>query len=298
MIILDGGISRELQRLGAPFRQPEWSALALIEAPHLVRQAHADFIRAGAEVVTTNSYAVVPFHIGAARFAAEGHALAARAGRLAREAVAEAGAQGRVRVAASLPPLFGSYRPDLFDRALAPALLEPLLAGLAPHADLWLGETLSAIAEAELLARRLGDDPRPLWISFTLADDAQTPALRSGESVAQAACWAAGAGIAALLFNCSRPEAMGPAVEVAAGVLRAAGSALPLGVYANAFAPSGNTGGANETLSAIRDDLDPAAYLALCRSWARRGASILGGCCGIGAAHIAALAHGLACDGG
>jgi S-methylmethionine-dependent homocysteine/selenocysteine methylase len=62
--ILDGGISRELQRLGAPFRQPEWSALALIETPDLVAAAHDRFAVAGAHIVTTNSYAIVPYRQG------------------------------------------------------------------------------------------------------------------------------------------------------------------------------------------------------------------------------------------
>ena len=64
MVILDGGMGRELQRSGAPFRQPEWSALALSEAPEAVVGVHAAFIGAGAQVITSNSYAVVPFHIG------------------------------------------------------------------------------------------------------------------------------------------------------------------------------------------------------------------------------------------
>ena len=46
--ILDGGMGRELQRRGAPFRQPEWSALALIEAPDFVSQVHDAFATAGA----------------------------------------------------------------------------------------------------------------------------------------------------------------------------------------------------------------------------------------------------------
>lgn len=72
MKILDGGLGRELARRGAPFRQPEWSALALIEAPETVKEVHLDFINAGAEVITTNNYAVVPFHIGQERFETDG----------------------------------------------------------------------------------------------------------------------------------------------------------------------------------------------------------------------------------
>lgn len=85
--ILDGGISRELMRRNAPFHQPEWSAAALYEGPHFVQAVHEDFIAHGAEVITTDSYAVVPFHIGEKRFAADGKMLADLAGRLAKQAV-------------------------------------------------------------------------------------------------------------------------------------------------------------------------------------------------------------------
>ena len=148
-IILDGGMGRELQRAGAPFRQPEWSALALSEAPQAVEAVHAAYIASGANVITSNSYAVVPFHIGEERFAAEGQALAALAGELARRAVQASGKA--VRVAGSLPPLFGSYRPDLFEASRVTELLGPLVKGLAPHVDLWLAETQSSIVEARAI---------------------------------------------------------------------------------------------------------------------------------------------------
>ena len=51
--VLDGGTGRELRRIGAPFRQPEWSALALIEAPQFVSEVHSSYIAAGADVITT-----------------------------------------------------------------------------------------------------------------------------------------------------------------------------------------------------------------------------------------------------
>ena len=56
-VILDGGMGRELQRRGAPFRQPEWSALALSEAPQAVEAVHAAYIDSGANVITRNKYA-------------------------------------------------------------------------------------------------------------------------------------------------------------------------------------------------------------------------------------------------
>jgi S-methylmethionine-dependent homocysteine/selenocysteine methylase len=292
--ILDGGMGRELKRMGAPFRQPEWSALALMEAPQFVGRAHAAFLAAGAEIATTNSYAIVPFHIGEDAFAKQGRALAECAGRLAREAVAASGRPARV--AGSLPPLFGSYRPDLFDPARAPALLEVLVGGLEPFVDLWLAETQGSIAEAEAVRAALAGDRRPLWLAFTLQDDGPDPSrprLRSGESATRAAEASVRLGAAALLFNCSQPEVMGPALDAAAQVLRRLGSDLSLGVYANAFGPKRADAQANAEVSILREDLDPPAYLAWARDWIAHGASIVGGCCGIGPDHIAALGAGL-----
>ena len=297
--ILDGGTGRELLRAGAPFRQPEWSALALIEAPEFVTRVHQAYVDAGAEVITINSYAIVPFHLGPERFAADGARLATLAGRLARE-VADA-APARVRVAGSLPPICGSYRADWFDPEFARPILEVLVEGLRPFVDHWQAETLSAIAEARLVREVLGLDQRPLWLSFTLADErpiAGLPRLRSGEPAGEAVTAAIELGAASVLFNCSQPEVMADALERARDVLRAArrygSGGIEIGVYANAFAPQDTTAEANNGLSDIRADLTPAGYLGWVREWVKRGATIVGGCCGIGPEHIAALRAGLA----
>ena len=288
--ILDGGMGRELARMGAPFRQPEWSALALMEAPQFVRAAHDAFIAAGSQVITTNSYAVVPFHVGEDVFAEQGAALIALSGKLAREAADAAPA--KVLVAGSLPPVLGSYRPDLFEPVAAKKLLQVLVDNLTGNVDVWLAETQSSVAEVEAVRDVLGDDPRPLWLSFTLQDnlDPQGNALlRSGESIAEAVNAALRISAGAVLFNCSRPEVMATAVKTARAALTAQGSALDIGVYANAFEPSDNTRGANEGLSKMRQDTDPAGYLDFAKDWVAQGATMVGGCCGIGPEHIAAL---------
>lgn len=287
--ILDGGMGRELHRAGAPFQQPEWSALALMLAPETVRDAHARFIAAGTDVITTNSYALVPFHIGADRFGSDGRRLADLAGRMAREA-ADA-APYKVRVAGSLPPLFGSYRPDLFDAAQAPRIIRPLIDGLSPHVDLWLAETQSSLAEVQFARQAVADDTRPFWASFTLDDDnadLSRPKLRSGECVAMAVGAVLDLGIEAVLFNCSQPEIMAGAVDAARAVREARNAAVKIGVYANAFPPQREEA-ANEDLSDIRADLTPETYARFARDWVNHGADIVGGCCGIGPEHIAAL---------
>lgn len=296
MIILDGGMSRELLRLGAELKQPEWSALALMNSPHIVRQVHDEFIAAGSDVVTTNSYALVPFHIGEERFEKDGADLIALSGRLAREA-ADA-APRKVLVAGSLPPIFGSYEPENFDPTRVQDYLKVLVENLAPYVDVWLGETLSLIGEGEAVRQAIKSHAKPFWISFTLADDSVQvaggePKLRSGETVRAAAAWAAGSGAEALLFNCARPEVMRKAVETAVAVLGEEGVAMKVGVYANAFESDTDDKAANEGLHATREDLTGAVYSRFACQWADAGASMIGGCCGIGAEHIHTLADAL-----
>jgi S-methylmethionine-dependent homocysteine/selenocysteine methylase len=208
-----------------------------------------------------------------------------------------------VRVAGSLPPLFGSYRPDLFDEARAPTIIRPLIEGLSPHVDLWLAETQSSLAEVRFARRAvqkmLPGDTRPFWASFTLDDeneDLSRPTLRSGEGVAAAVSAALDLGVDAVLFNCSQPEIMAGAVDAARAVRLAredgAGAGTLIGVYANAFVPQKAAAAANEGLSDIRADLTPAAYARFALEWRTLGADIIGGCCGIGSEHIAEL-HGL-----
>jgi S-methylmethionine-dependent homocysteine/selenocysteine methylase len=276
-VILDGGMGRELQRLGAPFRQPEWSALALMEGPEFV---------SGAKVISTNSYAVVPFHIGEALFQERGVELAGLAGQLARDVADKRG----LTVAGSLPPVLGSYRPDLFEVKAARAILSVLIEGLSPFVDVWLAETLSTLGEAELVGEMLFGDNRPLWLSFTLNDEGEAM-LRSGETIEEAVAVARKLRAKALLFNCSAPEVMEDAVKKAKSALGA--DAIEIGVYANGFAHSEKEIDANAGLRQIRADLDPQRYLGWAKKWVASGATMVGGCCGIGPDHIRALAKGL-----
>ena len=203
-----------------------------------------------------------------------------------------------MRVAGSLPPVLGSYRPDLFNETEATPILNVLIEALSPSVDLWLAETLSSTAEARLVRSLLGHDSRPLWISFTLDDgrarDVETgaiaPALRSGETIAAAAEAARFCGAQALLFNCSQPEVMEAAVKAARAVLP---PSIRIGIYANAFATEADDTDANADLHDIRPDLTPENYRRFAEKWVRAGASLIGGCCGIGPEHIEALSEAM-----
>lgn len=293
--ILDGGMGKELRRIGAPFRQPEWSALALMESPDDVVRAHTNFIRAGAEVIITNNYAVVPFHLGDVGFAETGRDLIDLSGRLARDAAAD----DAVAVAGSMPPLFGSYQPEAFDRDRAAPIYADIAQVLAPHVDLWIGETLSTTAEMHTIIEAIAatGSRLPIWMSFALPNefDHRGPALRSGETVDDIAKTVASTGglVDAVLFNCSLPEQTGPALNG----LRAALDALALnhvrtGGYANAFpVVERDDYSAKDVIYERREELTAGRYADIVESWVDGGATIIGGCCDMYPEHIGALSE-------
>lgn len=288
-IIIDGGMGRELAAMGAPFKQPEWSALALMEAPETVRAAHDNFIQAGAEVIITNSYAVVPFHIGQERFDERGRELIRLSAEIAYNAANSA--NHKVLVAGSIPPLFGSYAPDAFDINNAEDIALPLIEEQDPFVDLWIIETISSIEEGTFIAKLLEKTNKPIWAAYTLTDreDENEPAtIRSGESVKDAISAAQQwKHVEAILFNCSRPEEMADAIKIAKEHCK---PNIQIGAYANSFGRKIKAGHlANNDLSTLREELTPDAYSDFASAWRGLGASIIGGCCGIGPDHIRKL---------
>jgi len=300
-VILDGGMGRELERMGAPFQQPQWSAQALMQAPHFVSEAHRNFIAAGAEIITTNTYALVPFHLGEQCFNAQGAQLIKLAAQLARQCADESSVKNPdkstdknsgVLVAGCIPPVLGSYRPDLFAVNQAKPLVELMINNQATEVDFWLAETISSIAEAALIKACTAGTNKTSWIAFTVTDQVEIePTLRSGESVYSAVSEIAGQNVTAILFNCSRPEVMTAALLSAKRAIAAQGLAdnVQLGVYANSFAVIDDDHQANDGVCAIRADNTPQKYRELAATWINAGASIVGGCCGISPEHIKQL---------
>lgn len=285
--ILDGGMGRQLKAMGAPFRQPEWSALALMNAPETVIQAHHSFIDAGAEIITTNTYAVVPFHIGQDKFDNDAEDLISLAANIARQA-ADGTTTHDVKVAGCLPPAFGSYRPDLFDADKAESIYRPLIDNQKDDIDFWLAETISSIEEAQTIAKLVKDTDKPFWLSYTLTDrsnNSEAPSLKSSDDIKDAVNAAIKMGVEALLFNCSQPEEIAPVFEI----IQSMNVPFKYGAYANTFPTENKSQDANAGLTELREDITPEEYLNYAQKWQSLGATVIGGCCGIGPEHIAML---------
>ncbi len=281
--LLDGGMGQELVARSGDEPTSLWATRVMIDHPGMVRAIHEDYFAAGATVATTNTYA--GHHDRLVRFDLD-HLFEALHLRALVEAH-EARGTRVARIAGSIGPLKASYRPDLAEPVeIAAPKYEEVARILGPHVDLILCETMSSLAMAEAAVSGAQVSGRPVWLSVSV-DDQDGTRLRSGEPVADLAGVVARYPVAAVLANCSVPEAMAAAL----GELRGLG--LPFGAYANGFTHISD--GFLKDAPTVKDltrrhDLTPEKYGDVALAWVEMGATIVGGCCEVGPAHIAHLA--------
>lgn len=265
-------------------------ASILVEDPTVVRDLHLDYIKAGAQIITTNTYAVVRTRLKAILDMGdrweEMLTTACKMAQAAREASGK-----EVLIVGTLPPLHGSYRPDgvgEYEEILK--VYREHVELMSKYVDLFLCETMSTAEEARAAATAARASGLPVWVSWNLLDDGSAK-LRSGETLEQA--WEAVKELKpdAVLANCCMPETISTAMPA----LVKMGAPL-CGGYANGFTciPEGWKV-ERDGISALapRRDLTPEKYAEAALHWASLGAKIIGGCCEVGPAHIAELRRGL-----
>jgi homocysteine S-methyltransferase len=275
VLVTDGGLATELEARGHDLSDPLWSARLLADAPREIEAVHAAFFRAGAVIATTASY-----QASFDGFAARGIDHAATAGLLLRSVELARSAASCNWVAASIGP-YGAALADgseyrgrygLSVAGLA-AWHRPRLEVLAEAApDVLACETIPDVDEAQALAGLVSQLDVPAWLSYTI-EGAQT---RAGQPLAEAFAVAAGIPqIAAVGVNCCAPTDVLPAIEVAREV-----TGKPVVVYPN----SGERWENRRWVGPKRSSID------LVPQWVAAGARIVGGCCRVRPADIAALA--------
>ncbi len=275
-LVLDGATGTELERRGAPTTLPLWSAGALLRSPELIRDIHRDYVEAGAEALTANSFRTQRRTLARHGLGERAASLTALAVELAREAAR--GARSRPWVLGSDPPLEDCYRPDLVpdDADLAREHAEHCENLAAAGVDAILCETLNSLREARAAVRAASATGLPVLVSFVCWRGAT---LLSGESLAEAVAAVSALRPAALLVNCLPPAN----VAVCLGDLARAG--LPFGAYANLGAPDAVTGFQHS------EELSPQAFAACAELWVAAGARLVGGCCGTTPDHIREIAR-------
>lgn len=282
--LLDGGLGQELLARSAVAPTGLWSTQFLIDRPELVRELHSDYFSAGADVATTNSYAILPDRLSP--FDLEKRFVELQ--RLACElAVSARDEHGQGLVAGSMGPTGRSYRPDLAPPIEEAAELYAEIAAIQePYVDIFLCETMSSVAQARGAVMGASSGRRPVWLAVSVDDEDGTK-LRSGEAITEILPLLSEFDLAALLVNCSPPEAVSQALPLLSE------QGIPLGAYANGFvkiAPDYLQEGATVEQLQARKNLGPEVYARFAEDWSRQGATIIGGCCEVGPAHIAELA--------
>jgi homocysteine S-methyltransferase len=278
--IIDGGLSTELQRIGATFDGPLWTGRALLEHPELIEQAHRNFIDAGAEVVITSSY-----QVSRAGFIEVGltAADADRALTSSVETVKRAAAGTGAKVAASIGP-YGAILHDgseyrgnygVSQDTLTAFHAERIAVLAAAGPDILLAETIPDLTEAKALAAALKDSTLPVWVSFTAGT---TDRLWSGDLITDAiAAVSQISTLEAIGFNCVDPDLIEGLVATAKSATN-----LPIAVYPN-------KGGRWDAVKSEWTLIGGASADEYWPAWQNLGITYVGGCCGLDAPDIAKL---------
>jgi S-methylmethionine-dependent homocysteine/selenocysteine methylase len=288
-LLLDGATGTELQRRGVDTGLPLWSARALLQAPEVLHAIHADYVAAGADILTTNTFRTHRRTLARAGLGERTRELTQLAVKIARDAARQVDRQ--VFVAGSIAPLEDCYSPQLVppDGELWIEHAELARDLAQAGCDLLLVETMNTIREAVIAARCAAATGLPVCVSFVAGPNGRPPdqistadsgplLLLSGESITEAVRAVQRLRPAVILINCV-PLAY---IDRAFDELRAAHPG-PIGLYAN-------VGHADDQVGwTLTDDVQPAAYAQHARQWLQHGAAIVGGCCGTTPDHIKAL---------
>jgi homocysteine S-methyltransferase len=286
--VLDGGMATELERRGCNISGPLWSAHVLDSSPEIVKQVHLDYLRAGADCISTVSYQVSSLGYAELGRAASDASHALRLSvEIARAALDEYRKESSRSpfLAASLGPygaalhngaeFHGRYE-IAFDELLR-FHSERLSICSDTDADLVALETIPSLEEAEAIASALMEfSSMAAWVSFTCKDESR---VAHGEPLAEcAALLQSVPQVVAVGVNCTQPKLI-PALI---GEIKST-SDKPVFVYPN----SGELWDAENRSwygpSSVKD------FARQAEAWYAAGAQAVGGCCRTTPAHIRAV---------
>ncbi|ARF75878.1 homocysteine S-methyltransferase [Kitasatospora albolonga] len=285
-VLLDGGLSNQLEAQGCDLSDALWSARLLADAPEQIEAAHLAYLRAGAQVLITSGYQATFEGFARRGIGPErAGALLARSVELARRASAAARRAGpgrEVWVAASLGP-YGAMLADgseyrgrygLTVRELERFHRPRVAAFAGAGPDVLALETVPDVDEAEAMVRVAEETGLPFWLSYSVAGGR----TRAGQPLEEAFAVAAGReAVVAVGVNCCDPAEAEEAVRTAVAV-----TGKPAVVYPNS-GEGWDAGGRGWT---GRSTFDPGRV----RAWTEAGARLVGGCCRVGPDRIEELA--------
>jgi len=277
-LILDGATGTELNRRGVDTGLPLWSANALMNDrdAKILQQIHEDYLRAGADIITTNTFRTHRRALAPSGNADRALELSRKAVDIARAAIASVKSDSPKFIAGSISTLEDCYRPDLVpsDDELRAEHAERVHHLVECGVDLILIETINTIREAVIMAKLATATDTPVVVSFVCNREGK---ILSGETLTEAANQLLPLGISAIGVNCGpTPNLAKPLAEL----VNACGKDFPLIAY-------GNIGYADVEVGWVNTDSEnPNIYCEHAQHWPVK---IVGGCCGTTPEHIAQL---------
>lgn len=281
IILGDGGMGTELRLRGVkvPSHVDDiWSALAITEAPEIIKKIHLDYLEAGSNYITVNNYAVTQPILARNNISDQLEDLTLKSIAFAKEAVKESGTSALI--AGSLPPLETSYRADLIlpENQMLDYYYE-LAEILENEVDIIICETMSSSSEARCALSAIQRSKAQTWVSWTLHGN-RVNLLPSGENIAKAFSDLEELEADAYLVNCCGANLLGQAIETLSNLTK-----KPIGGYANAeniINFSTNLSSSNQAENDQKNsrvEINESEYASEVKKWMDSGATIVGGCC-------------------
>ncbi len=287
LVLLDGATGTELERRGAKMDQAAWCAVATRTHPKILRNVHDDYIKAGCDVITANTFASAPWMLKNAALEGESPSLIRQAVEIACDARDEVAAKP-VAVAGSLScmrpvlPGGGSRDPGFeVSETEARAVYSEMAKSLADSGcDLILLEMMGDLDHGPWAVEAAQATGLPVWVGFSVkrAADGRIVSFRehdaSFEEVIDSVL-ATGADAAGVMH--SDAEVTGSALSMLKQ--RWEGPLM-------AYPESGHFEMPNWRFV---DVMTPDQFATKAKPWVDNGVQIVGGCCGLGPAHIRSL---------
>lgn len=268
IILLDGALGTELQRRGVPLPLPLWSAEANLTRPEIVASIHRDYVEAGAQVLTTNTFRTTSWTYVKAGYSLISARQRARESLLQAVTLARRAATSNTTIAGSLAPMEDCYQPDAFPGELAAGEVfeETMTWFQEAGVDLLLIETMGNIDEITVALQVVKRFPFPVWLSLILKDSSH---LLDGSPLQKATDLANKNDVHAVLLNCNSVQLTQAGIQA----LQACWSGF-WGVYPNLGATPIEPDG---TITAA---IPREVFRRYVRGYITAGARVLGSCCG------------------
>ncbi len=289
--ILDGGMGQELLARGLSPEGTLWSAKALLNKKNhsLIENIHEDFVKAGAEVIVTNTFATRRQRLKQNNLEDKFEILNKQAGEIAKKIKDK---YPRVFIAGGLPPQNITYSSDERDENDIFNDFKDQAKILNPYVDFFYFDVLSSVREISIAVKSIKEFNKPFLIGAHISEGTSLP---SGEKLSDITKNIDCKNLLGLILACVSPENFKKNINEIKSI------GYPFGFKINAFERTkiaggftknfkkSKTGNPNEFLGQ-RKDLTPDKMAKFAKSSKEAGATIIGGCCEIRPAHIKAFA--------